>query len=512
MFAAFLRSLFASIILSGAGIVSSYLLNSAPPPELLADQATRLLPPRVFALILDALQYWGKPLLLLALSLFWLVLGTALAFAVDLAIRSRAGGSRASSPFRLCLAAGLLVVAIGLIAIPVLAGNGFFGSRLSTGLGSYSITVLLSALAFTIALYYVEKPVGVGAATGAEGAIAVERPIGRREFLSFMAAGGLALASTYLLSRTVVRMLSNARAVAVQLAGFAVPEITPAKDFYVVSKNFSSPVVNAAEWNLEVTGEVENPLRLSLDGVRQLPSVQEYVTLECVSNEVAGGLIGNALWTGVRMNEVLQAAGLKSTVTHVLTTSVDGYTESMPIEAALADDVILAYEMNSESLTADHGFPLRLLFPGHYGMKSTKWLSRLEAATGDRPGYWEKRGWNEEAWVKTMTRIDVPHDRVELPLGAMTLAGIAFSGARGISRVETSTDGGRNWTTADLKPALSQFTWLQWKHDWMPPRPGRYTIAARAFDLNGVPQIADPSDPFPSGATGYHIIVLKVTE
>lgn len=500
-----------STVLSGTGIVFSYLLGSVPPAQLLADHATRLFPPRVFSLLLDALLYWGKPLLLLALTLFWLAAGAVVAGVIDLTIRRLGRSGRESSAAWTSIAAGCVVVALGLVVVPVVAGAGMFGARLDSGAGGYSLSVIMSAAGFAVALYYLNAPDPDRADPLTEGAGPWGRSLGRRDFVFLMAASGLALGGGLILSRTVANLLSGARAVALQLAGVPVPEITPAADFYVVSKNFRNPSVDTREWKLEVVGGVKNPLRLSLDEVRALPPVQQYVTLECVSNEVGGGLIGNALWSGVRMGDVLRAAGLNGdNITHVLTTSVDGYTESLPIEAALADDVILAYEMNGEPLTADHGFPLRLLIPGRYGMKSTKWLNRIEAATSNRPGYWEVRGWNEQAWVKTMTRIDVPGDSASLPPGPGLVAGVAFSGARGISRVEVSTDAGVRWTPADLRPPLSKLTWVHWRHERAPFRGGRYTIAARAFDGDGVPQIADATDPFPSGATGYHMIIVDV--
>jgi hypothetical protein len=154
-------------------------------------------------------------------------------------------------------------------------------------------------------------------------------------------------------------------------------ELTPTEDFYEVSKNAFDPQVAAGEWRLEVAGLVETPLSLSYEDLKALPSIEEYATLACISNYVGGDLIGNALWRGVRLREILQMAGLKEGAVDLLLKASDDYTDSIPIDRAMADHTILVYEMNGAPLTPSHGFPARLLVPGIYGMKNVKWLTRI---------------------------------------------------------------------------------------------------------------------------------------
>src|SRR5262249_24769624 len=162
---------------------------------------------------------------------------------------------------------------------------------------------------------------------------------------------------------------------------------TPTADFYEVSKNAFDPEVDAKRWTLEVGGLVENPLLLSYDDITGLPSVEQYATLACISNEVGGDLIGNALWKGVRLRDILQRAAVKPAVVDILLRAADGYTDSIPLDRATAEGTLLVYEMNGAPLTPVHGFPLRLLVPGIYGMKNVKWIRRIEADDFDFKGY-----------------------------------------------------------------------------------------------------------------------------
>jgi DMSO/TMAO reductase YedYZ molybdopterin-dependent catalytic subunit len=179
-------------------------------------------------------------------------------------------------------------------------------------------------------------------------------------------------------------------------------EVTPTKDFYVVSKNAFDPEVDAERWRLEITGLVESPLTLSYDEVKSLPAVEQYATLCCISNEVGGDLIGNALWRGVRLKDLFERAGLKPGVVDVALHASDGYTDSISLARAVQDGTLLVYEMNGEPLKPEHGYPLRLLVPGIYGMKNVKWITGLEAIDYDLKGFWQRRGWDDRAEYKTM--------------------------------------------------------------------------------------------------------------
>ena len=277
-------------------------------------------------------------------------------------------------------------------------------------------------------------------------------------------------------------------------------EVTPTKDFYVVSKNAFDPDVDAGRWRLEVAGLVETPMTLTYDDIKALPAVEQYATLCCISNEVGGDLIGNAAWRGVRLKDLLQRAGLRPGVVDIALRASDGYTDSISLERATQDGTLLVYEMNGEPLKPEHGYPLRLLVPGIYGMKNVKWITRLEAIDYDLKGFWQRRGWDDRAEYKTMSRIDAPASTVK---GEAEIAGVAFAGDRGIGKVEVSTDGGATWETAEIKPALSPFTWVLWHKRWTPPRPGKHRLVVRATDGRGQLQTSQYAPPDPSGSSGY---------
>jgi DMSO/TMAO reductase YedYZ molybdopterin-dependent catalytic subunit len=283
-------------------------------------------------------------------------------------------------------------------------------------------------------------------------------------------------------------------------------EVTPVPDFYEVSKNPFDPQVDAGRWRLEVGGLVEKPLSLSYDEIRSLPSVEQYATLECIDNKVGGDLIGNALWRGVRLREIIDMAGLRQGVIDIVLRASDDYTDSIPLNRAMADGTILVYEMNGEPLTSSHGFPLRLIVPGIYGMKNVKWVKRIEARDIDFKGYWQARGWDDRAEYKTMSRIDAPDTDV---MGTATIAGIAFAGDRGIKRVEVSTDGGKTWEDAQIKPALSPYSWVLWHKEWTPASKGKHTLIVRATDGQGIAQTSEYSPAAPSGTSGHHRRIIE---
>jgi hypothetical protein len=282
-------------------------------------------------------------------------------------------------------------------------------------------------------------------------------------------------------------------------------EVTPTRDFYQVSKNAFDPEVDVRRWKLEVMGLVDNTLSLTYDQLKALPSVEQYATLACISNEVGGDLIGNALWRGVRLKDVLAEAGLKQGVVDIVLRASDDYSDSIPLDRAMADGTLLVYEMNGDPLTSEHGFPVRLLVPGIYGMKNVKWITKIEAVDFDFRGYWQRRGWDDRAEYKTMARIDAPAHSVT---GEATIAGIAFAGDRGVSKVEVSTDAGKTWGQAVIKSALSAFSWVLWDKTWAPEQAGKHRVVVRATDGRGITQTPQQAPPAPSGSSGYHTVTI----
>lgn len=289
------------------------------------------------------------------------------------------------------------------------------------------------------------------------------------------------------------------------------PEVTSAAQFYYVSKNLASdPTIQQTSWRLSIKGLVGRPYSLSYGDLLALPSVERYHTLACISNDIGGDLISTARFTGVSLADVLNHAGIQTGASELIFRAADGYSDSLHLSQALDPRALIAYHINGEPLPTAHGFPARLLIPGLYGMKNGKWLTELEAGPGGFTGYWEERGWTREAHVKTMARIDTPHDNDLLLLKPIFIAGVAYAAERGIARVEISTDDGEMWQPAILRQPLGNLTWTLWEFPWTPPASGTYVLAARAIDLDGRVQTPAFADPLPDGASGYHAIVVVV--
>lgn len=289
------------------------------------------------------------------------------------------------------------------------------------------------------------------------------------------------------------------------------PYVTPNDDFYRIDTALAIPRVDPTDWQLRVGGLVDRPFSLTFDELLALESVVEPVTLQCVSNEVGGDLVGNARWQGVPLAQVLEMAGVQPDGTQVLGRSVDGFTAGFPTE--LVHDgrtALVAYAMNGELLPARHGFPARLVVAGLYGyVSATKWLSDIELTPFDEvDGYWIPRGWAKEAPVKTASRIDVPRAGATLAAGRTPVAGVAWAGERGISAVELRVDDGP-WQPCELGESASNETWVQWHLAWDAP-PGEHVLTVRATDGEGVVQTDEVSSPAPDGATGRHARRVQV--
>jgi len=302
-------------------------------------------------------------------------------------------------------------------------------------------------------------------------------------------------------------------------ASFAVPGITPVVipngQFYKIDTAFFPPAIDVATWNLRVFGMVDKEVRLSFTELVQLPLIERYVTIACVSNEVGGSLVGNAKWTGVRLTDVLDMVGVHADATQIVPRSVDGWTAGFPTswvtDKAHPRDALIGVKMNDEPLPVDHGFPARLIVPGLYGyVSATKWLTEIELTTLEAiDAYWVPRGWAKEAPILTQARIDVPKSGLRVPAGAVAVAGVAWAPDRGISKVEVRVDGGA-WQTATLATELSAATWVQWKWTWQASGTGAHIIEVRATDGAGEAQTDKVSPPDPDGARGYPKIHVEV--
>jgi DMSO/TMAO reductase YedYZ molybdopterin-dependent catalytic subunit len=302
--------------------------------------------------------------------------------------------------------------------------------------------------------------------------------------------------------------------------GELVDSITVNDRFYVVTKNASGdPVLQPSAWRLRVDGEVQRPVELDYTALRRLPSVEVTKTLECISNFVAQcelapfgcDLISTAHWRGTRLIDVLaQAGGLKPGALSIVTIGADEFTAGLPLEVALDPETLLVYEMNGRVLGREHGYPARVLVPGRYGMKSAKWVVALRAVQREVTDWYGQRNWSKHGIVKTMTRIDTPAPRAELPPGEHRIAGIAYAGDRGVAQVEFSADGGTSWRPAEfLEPQAGRDSWVRWQGRFILPPGAELTLWSRATDRTGELQTEAFGLPQPDGGSGWHSIVVR---
>ncbi|WP_353807747.1 molybdopterin-dependent oxidoreductase [Agromyces sp. SYSU T00194] len=290
------------------------------------------------------------------------------------------------------------------------------------------------------------------------------------------------------------------------------PVITPNETFYRIDTALRVPEIDPADWSIRVHGMVDREVTLTWDELLALPLVEHAVTLACVSNEVGGSLIGNAMWLGSPIRDLLAQAGPSPDADMVLSRSIDGWTAGTPLEV-LTDDrqALLAVGMNGEPLPAEHGFPVRMVVPGLYGyVSATKWVTELEVTRFDRAeGYWTPRGWSERGPVKLHSRIDVPRYGATVAPGTAVAAGVAWHQHVGVAGVEVQVDDGP-WQEAELATAISDDTWVQWRHEWQ-AEPGSHVLRVRARSASGEVQTDERTTVAPDGATGHHQVTVEVS-
>lgn len=492
-------ALIAAIITVAASLIARFVFGAPLIPELLAQYFFSVAPIWMVEPAVALLGPFAKHLAFLACVVVYLIALTAAGFGFFQLLPSpRTTVARRAALGGFAAAVYLLTL---LVIIPIL-GGGIAGQYLRQGPLATSVALLL-----THAVYAASFILAARAYLDGDGAVVAQsKLLSRRRVVRGIGYAGLAV-GVYDIGRSLLGSWLNSGAGRVRGGTGEFPsienlalEVTPTPDFYVVSKNAFDPEVDAARWRLEIRGLVETPMVLTYDDIKALPSVEQYLTLCCISNEVGGDLIGNARWRGVRLKELLQRAGLKPGVVDIALRASDDYLDSIPLDRAMQEGTLLVYEMNGEPLTPAHGYPLRLLVPGIYGMKNVKWITRLEPIDYDLKGYWQRRGWDDRAEYKTMSRIDAPARTVK---GETSIAGIAFAGDRGISKIEVSTDGGATWETAEIKPALSSFSWVLWQKRWMPQQSSKHRLVVRATDGRGNLQTSQYAPPEPSGSSGY---------
>ena len=452
-------------------------------PYSLAEFVIRRSPGWVATSAIDRLGHAAKPVV------GWTVVGAAMLTGIGLARRSAAT--------KAMVAAALTVGAAALdpnhpavVAVLVSAGVA------ATAVGAASVLLAIDTTT---------RPAGVD-------------PVRRR----LLAGAGLVVGAAWLTPAALRRSLRRVPATAVRAdrpatvradplfaaVGGLSPLVTPTAAHYVVDIDLDPPAVAAPSWRLQVGGLVANRLSWGLDDLGAQITDERLITLSCISNPVGGPLVGNARWTGVPLAELLRQARPSAGARFVVAEAADGYRESYPLELAMGADPLVAFGMDGSLLPVAHGAPARLVVPGHYGMKSVKWLTKLAVIDADPVGYWGQRGWNEPATTRTESRIDTPRGfaHVQSPVA---VAGVAWAGDRRIAGVEVSADDGRTWLPAQLEREAGRLSWRRWLLR-LSLAPGLHPLTVRAIDGSGAVQDAQRRSPHPSGASGYHRVNVTV--
>ena len=490
--------------------------------QLLSERATAIIPLDLFRRGLQALESDAKPLTLVGLTAAQVLGGAALgalyAWVARPSMRARIAGASAL--------AVVIWLALSFVAAPL--GNAGIFARDVERVGATQASFILAALLYGV----------LSAALVPPTVAAVANPA-RRRLLGQAVVGSIALLSAIYIGRytsdlrrknaRIGTTLGEGEATAQQPAvtagtanggtapnetfAFAgmPPIVTPTSQFYIVSKNFVDPKVDASGWTLDISGLVSNPLSLSYTDLTQRASQEFTATLECISNPTGGDYISTGVWRGFPLAVLLEEAGLQDGVYDIELRAADGYLESIPLAKALDPRVMVAHTLNGEPLPDAHGKPARLIVPDIFGMKNVKWLTSIAAVDSDTMGYWQDRGWSDDATVVTMSRIDTVKNDAKLPVGQpVMLGGIAFAGARGVSRVEVSLDGGKTWDDATLNDRPAPLAWRLWKYQFTPAAIGTLTLTVRATDGNGVQQVSAKRETLPDGATGYHTKKMNI--
>jgi DMSO/TMAO reductase YedYZ molybdopterin-dependent catalytic subunit len=338
----------------------------------------------------------------------------------------------------------------------------------------------------------------------------------RRSFLKLLATGSLGLASCGLAPRAATPNSAPTPAPRPSLAPAPHVEagrVIPVDDLYIKSYRRTPEPVPRENWQLLIGGQMRQTRTLAWSDLQSFPLVEQMHTLECIGNPVGGRLLGNFVWQGVRLRDVLALARPTPASDHLLISGVDEYFTSVPLDLAMDERSMLAFSVGGQPLPHTHGYPIRVLLPGVYGQKQPKWVVALEATTGARPGTWELQGWSDQAIIQVNSRIDYPPDGSTVPLGqTLPVSGVAFCDTSGIARVEVSVDGGQHWSDAVIHPGPSTQVWTTWQWDWTAPLAGQHVLKVRATSGIGQTQVDAGgflSGVFPDGTTSIHSIVVR---
>jgi DMSO/TMAO reductase YedYZ molybdopterin-dependent catalytic subunit len=511
--------------------IANALLAVPYPPELIFRLLVTPVPGSIESIMVETLGELPKyGTFVLAAAIYALLYGV-----ISILVGYLANTKRLSPNWQLTLVSTTIPTIIGLGFQAALAtGAILFNSLL--GWTEALVAILLANLVFarilTGRMRVDLQEVQVSTSQKSEGAYASRRRFLRNIFIAALVLGTAGIVSWFgssLFSRQPVFRANapipiNTTSTPVDLANlpavFADPrisdllnsEVTENRVFYRVDIDPIPPQVDANQWSLKISGAVSNPQTIDRATLLALPAQEEYATLECVSNTInpPGALISNAKWTGVPLSGLLAKVGVAPAAKYVVFRCADGYSVGIPLDQAMNPGAILAHTMNAGPLPVEHGYPLRAIVPWIYGMMNAKWITEIEVSDQVYAGYWQERGWSNDAKIRTTSLIYYPPSGTQVT-SPTPIAGVAFAGDRGIRRVEVSTDGGNSWNDATLKKPLSPYSWTLWAYEWTPITKGSHVIVVRATDGTGNLQDSVAVQPFPDGATGYHTVQVTVS-
>ena len=508
--AGFSAGLIAAIGMTFAMLFLAWMFQLATPLVILGDRLSVFISPKPFFWIMGRVGgYNHLKQLGVSSSMLGQVLVGAIGGMVFGAIRRKHGQIGYRWTILIFVALPLVVSAIFLW--PVLGthygGMPIDAARLITLLG-LAISFLLFERILVLGFDFLTRHSWHQATTGSE----FSPHLGRRAFLSGMLAlvfaGGVVA-----IARRLFRIATFSYD-GTQYKGEGVQAITPNDQFYCVTKNVVDPRVDGGLWHLEVTGLVRYPRTYRLLDFKMMELIDQETTLMCISNGLDAGLMSNAVWRGIPITDLLQAAGPLPGAEKVRLHGVDNYTDTIPFSKAMSPTTLIALKMNGLDLPHRHGFPARAIVPGYFGEKHVKWLTRIEVTRSDAKGFYETQGWGPNFLVPTRSRIDVPYSdfwikRADAAKG-IPVKGVAFAGDRGVSRVEFSSDDGENWDQARLDYPGTKLTWALWSFDWEPDEVDDYTLVVRATDGEGRVQEFEQDRAFTSGITGFHKVAVHI--
>lgn len=334
----------------------------------------------------------------------------------------------------------------------------------------------------------------------------------RRSFLSNLALAALAPAARF-------QATAASQSIDKGIRGFDFSSLKgplTANGAFFIRNHFNVPVLNSSAWKLRVMGRVRTPLEVDYQELVSQRARSLTATVECAGNPVGGAGVSTATWSGIGLRELLEQAGLQAGVKCIRLVGADQgsvgesfglsipYSRSIPLDKALKPETLLAYQMNGVPLPAEHGYPLRALVAGWYGMDSVKWLQSVEALDHEDQGYFmtqryvatRLRAVGSERRALTRMRVKSqiarPREGEILPLGPYSLHGAAWAGEKKVVEVEVSVDGGETWAQATLETAPEPYAWVLWSFEWVPKFPGDYTVTVRATDEEGTTQVHSP--------------------